>query len=169
VPARPLLDTLLDALLDSAVDNEYCIIHLPARTLATTETFVSQAEVADQIPILMDKMYSWVKSSGVMPVGKNIVIYDQAKNDGMRVRVGFSVSESFSNSEPITCTEFEAATAAHVRHVGPYSFLPSVHTGLNSWCIDLSLQRCDLSWEEYSDWDDNESKLVTDVYLKILD
>ena len=151
------------------MDNDYCIIHLPACTLATTETFISQAEIADQIPILIDSMYRWVKSSGVMPVGKNVVIYDRAKDDGMRVRAGFPVSESFSATGSISCTEFAAVTAAHTRHIGSYAFLPSVHTGLNSWCLDLSLQRSDVSWEEYSDWEEDESKLVTDVYLKIIE
>lgn len=151
------------------MSTEYCIIHLPPRTLATTEVFVTQEEIPQSIPKMLDEVYAWIKEAEVMPTGKNIVLYDQFRSEGMRMRVGFPVNEPFLSSGSIRCTELPALSTAQTRHTGAYSHLPSVHAGLNSWCIDMNLSRGDLSIEEYEDWQEDESNLVTDVYIQILD
>lgn len=144
-------------------------MHLPPRTLATIEAFVSQQEIPHNIPRMLNEVYAWVKTAEVMPAGKNVVIYDQYRPEGMRMRVGFPVSDPFLNSGSIRCTELPALSTAQVRHVGAYSQLPSAHAGLNSWCIDMNLNRGELAMEEYEDWQEDESKLVTDIYLQILE
>ncbi|NKB33535.1 MAG: hypothetical protein GKR91_10605 [Pseudomonadales bacterium] len=151
------------------MSNEYCIIHLPARTLATVEAFVAQRDIPDRIPTMFDEVNAWIKSAEVMPAGKNMILYDQFREDGMRMRVGFPVSEAFMNDGEISCTELSSLSTAQVRHVGSYSHLPAVHTALHSWCMDMSLNRAELSIEEYGDWHKDESKLVTNVYVQILE
>ncbi len=148
---------------------EFCIIHLPARTLATTESFVTQQEIPEHIPRMREKLYDWIETAEVTPTGKNIILYDQFRDDGMRMRAGFPVTQSFINDDGIHCTELPALSVAHLRHRGSYSQLPAAHASLHSWCMDMSLNRGELSIEEYGDFHEDEAKLITDVFVQILE
>ena len=151
------------------MSDEFCIIHLPARTLATVELVVTQQEIPEQIPQMYEHLCSWIETTRVSPVGRNIVLYDQFRHDGMRMRVGIAVAEPFVNDGEIRCTELPALSMAQVRHQGSYSQLPAAYASLHSWCMDMSLNRGQLSIEEYGDSHENESQLITDVYLEIIE
>jgi effector-binding domain-containing protein len=147
---------------------EFDMVEVPPVTLAVCETFTKQADIPTRITEMFDIVYTWLRESSVKQVGNNYVIYDQFGPDGMRMRVGFPVSESFDNGSLVRCLELGAAKAAHTRHLGPYSGLPTAHAELNEWCTRQSLNRGEFSWEEYGDWHDDQSKRVTDIYIKLI-
>jgi effector-binding domain-containing protein len=147
---------------------EFDIVEVQPVTLAVCETFTKQADIPIRITELFDIAYTWLRESSAKQVGNNYAIYDQFGPDGMRMRVGFPVSESFDNASRVHCLELGATKAAHTRHLGPYSGLPTAHAKLNEWCTRQSLNRGEFSWEEYGDWHDDQSKLVTDIYIKLI-
>ena len=51
---------------------------------------------------------------------------------------------------------------------GPYSGLAASHSELNRWCVQRSLQLAGESWGVYGDWKEDESQLLTDIYLRLL-
>jgi effector-binding domain-containing protein len=147
---------------------EFDIVEVAPVTLAVCEIFTKQQEIPARITEMFDTVYTWLRESSVKQVGNNYAIYDQFGSDGMRMRVGFPVSESFDSSSLVRCLELGAAKAAHTRHRGPYSSLPRAHVELNKWCTRQSLIRGEFSWEKYGDWHDDPSKLVTDIYIRLI-
>ena len=147
---------------------EFDIVDVPHVTLAVCETFTKQADIPTRITEMFDIVYAWLRESSARQIGNNYAIYDQFGPDGMRMRVGFPVSESFDNGDLVRCLELGTAKAAHTRHLGPYSGLPTAHVELNEWCGRQSLNRGESSLEKYGDWQDDQSKLVTDIYIKLI-
>jgi len=150
------------------VKYEFDIVEVKAVTLAVSEAFTKQADIPIRITEMFDIVYTWLRESSAKKVGHNYVVYDQFGPNGMRMRVGFPVSESFDDCGLVRCLELGATRAAHTKHLGPYSGLPTAHAELNGWCSRQSLNRDEFSWEEYGDWHDDPSKLVTDVYIRLL-
>lgn len=147
---------------------EFDIVEVPPVTLAVCETFTTQEDIPKRITKMFDIVYTWLREASAKQVGNNYAIYDQFEADGMRMRVGFPVAESFDDRGLVRCLELGATKAAHTRHLGPYSGLPAAHAELNEWCSRQSLDRGGLSWEKYGDWYDDQSKLVTDIYIKLI-
>ena len=147
---------------------EFNIVEVQPVTLAVCETFIKQADIPTRIIKMFDIVYAWLRESSAKQVGHNYAIYDQFGADGMRMRVGFPVSEPFDDGSLVRCLELGLVTAAHTKHIGPYSGLHTAYSELNKWCIRESLNRDGFSWEEYGDWDDDPSKLMTDIYIKLI-
>jgi effector-binding domain-containing protein len=116
---------------------------------------------------MFDVVYAWLPESGVEQVGHNYAVYDQFSRDGMRMQVGFPVSRRFADGAQVKCVELPAGRAAHTRHQGAYSGLPEAHRRLNQWCAKQPLDLAGVSWEVYGDWEQDESRLVTDVYVRL--
>lgn len=147
---------------------EFDIVEVPPVTLAVCETFLKQADIPSRIIKMFDIVYGWLREASVKQVGHNYAIYDQFGTNGMRMRVGFPVSATFDNGSLVHCLELGAMTAAYTKHLGPYSGLHAAYSELNQWCSKESLHRDAFSWEEYGDWNDDPSKLVTDLYIKLI-
>lgn len=143
------------------------IVSVEPVTLAVTEAFTKQSEIPARIRGLLDIVYGWRRESGVDQTGHNYAIYDQFSADGMRMRVGFPVSQHFPDTAQVHCVEFEGGRAAHITHRGPYSELAAAHQQLNEWCAQRSLKRAGESWEVYGDWNEDESQLETDIYIRL--
>ena len=106
---------------------EFDIVEVQPVTLAVCETFIKPADIPTRIIGMFDIVYAWLRESSAKQVGNNYAIYDQFGPDGMRMRVGFPVSESFDDGSLVSCLELGATKAAHTRHLGPYSGLPTAH------------------------------------------
>jgi effector-binding domain-containing protein len=135
--------------------------------LALAEADFARSEISLRIRGLFDIVYSWLRSAEVRQVGHNYAIYDRATAHRLRVRVGFPVSALFTDSDLVKCVEFSAGQAAHATHVGPYSDLHVTYRLLTDWCLRKSLPLSGESWEVYGDWNDDASKLTTDLYLRL--
>ncbi len=60
-----------------------------------------------------------------------------------------------------------AGRAARALHVGPYSELHRTYSELHAWCRREGLRLASQSWEIYGDWQDDPSKLETELYLRL--
>lgn len=147
------------------MSTEYDIVDVQPVTLAVTEAFVTQAEIPERISGMFDLVYAWLPESGMERTGNNYAVYDQFGEDGMRMRVGFQVSERFADSEKVQCAELPGGRAAHTTHHGSYSGLADANNRLYQWCVEQSLDQAGICWEKYGDWSEDESKLVTDIYF----
>src|SRR5262249_17523497 len=153
---------------DKAMKHTFDIVDIEPVILAITETRLTPSEVSSRIIGLFDIVYKWLRTSNVKQIGHNYAIYDQCTNENMRMRVGVPVSKSFPDSELVKCVELEAGRAAHVKHIGPYSELQTAYAGLTAWCSQETHKTSGQSWEVYGDWNDDPSKLVTDIYFRII-
>ncbi|MDA0790429.1 MAG: GyrI-like domain-containing protein [Proteobacteria bacterium] len=136
--------------------------------LAVTEAFVKRQEIPAAMGKAFPLVYGWLQSSGKLQVGHNYALYDQFSPSGMRMRVGFPISGAFEDTADVHCFELGGDRAAHARHTGDYSLLGQVSERLNQWIVDHQLAPAGESWEVYGDWDDDPSKLITDVYVRLV-
>lgn len=146
---------------------QFDIVEFRPVTLAVTEAFVRQADIPARIPGMLDIAYAWLRESGADRIGNNYAVYDRFSSDGMRMQVGFPVSRRFTDAAQVKCVERAAGRAAHTRHHGAYSGLPDANSRLYEWCTQQSLQIAGVSWEVYGDWHEDESRLVTDIYVQL--
>ena len=135
--------------------------------LAVAECETKRIEIPARIPGLFDVVYAWLPGSGVAQTGLNTVVYDRITSAGMRMQVGFPVSRRFTIGAQVRCVEFAGGRAAHTTHVGPYSGISAATDALNAWCAQQRLPLAGVGWEVYGDWNDDASKLVTDIYFRL--
>lgn len=146
---------------------EFDIVNTPATILATASAVVRMEEIPHRITGLFDVVYGWLPSSGLQQAGHNHALY-RPHPDGLTLQVGVPVSVRFDDTDSVRCEELPALRAAHTRHQGEYSGLPTANAALRAWCSEQSLTVGPLCWEIYGDWHDDSSQLVTDVYFELL-
>jgi effector-binding domain-containing protein len=135
--------------------------------LALTQAELLRSEIPARIRGMFDITYSWLRSADVRQAGHNYALYDKCTKHSLRVRVGFPVSGPFHDTESIHCIEFSPGPAAHATHIGPYVNLHVTYRLLAEWCLQEHLPLSGESWEIYGDWNDDPSKLKTDLYLAL--
>jgi effector-binding domain-containing protein len=154
--------------MDDSVMSSACDLAAVAPViLAVTPAMTTQSEIPTRIPPMFDVVYAWLARSQCTKADDNYVVYDQFGRGGMRMQVGFPVTQRFVGDDQIVCFEIQPGRAAHTRHLGPYSGLRAANTELNDWCAQRRLQLAGVSWEVYGDWNDDQSKLVTDIYFRL--
>jgi effector-binding domain-containing protein len=116
---------------------------------------------------MFDVVYSWLKVAPVKQAGHNFALYERGAKRDLLVRVGFPVSSVFEDTDSVKCFELAAGRAAHAVHVGPYSELHRTYAELETWCKQERVPLSGHSWEVYGDWNKDESKLETEIYLRI--
>lgn len=146
---------------------EFDIVGTPATTLATASAVVRMGEIPQRITGLFDVVYGWLRDSDRQHGGHNHALY-RPHPDGLVLQVGVPVSAPFDDADLVRCVQLPALRAAHTRHHGEYSGLPRANAALRNWCSERSLATGPLCWEVYGDWQDEPSRLVTDVYFELL-
>lgn len=146
---------------------EFGIVDVHPVTLAVVEAQTKQSEVPSRMPGMFDIVYAWLKESRLEQIGHNYALYDRFTLQGMRMQVGFPISKRFADGEQVKCVRLGGGRAAHVTHRGPYSGIPGAFAELNAWCERQALALAGASWEVYGDWQNDASKLVTDIYFRL--
>jgi effector-binding domain-containing protein len=143
------------------------IVEVQPLTLAVAEMFVKRSEIPQHILKLFDAVYAWTRATGTKPAGHNYAVYDQFCDTGMRMRAGVPVAAPFADTPTVKCMQLEGGKAAHTTHRGPYSEMHVGWSRVHEFCEAQSLQQAGISWELYGDWNDDPSKLLTDIYVKL--
>ena len=135
--------------------------------LALTQAELARSEIAGRIRGLFDVTYSWLRTAEVRQVGPNYALYDECTKQSLRVRVGFPVSGPFLETESVRCVERPPGRAAHATHQGPYDNLHVTYRALREWCMREGILLGGESWEVYGEWQDDPSRLRTDLFLRL--
>ena len=137
-----------------------------AVNIAVAETHGPMVEVPANIPVLLEKVATYLTSNGYAP-GACYVVYDEFTDDAMRMRAGFAVSQDISESDDVKVMQMPANTTAHTTHYGSYDGIPAAHQAVREWCAANGHEELDMSWEIYGEWYEDESKLVTDIHVAV--
>lgn len=142
------------------------IVDVEASTvLAAVGIAKDHSEIPALIPQLLDRAWAQIRGTNVEGAGHNVVIY---RNQGSQLTAGVQVpADTPEPPAPLVLGGIPAGRAAHVRHVGPYSTIPESVQRLFAWCGEHGHTVVEPSWEVYGDWDEDESKLVTDIYVAV--
>jgi effector-binding domain-containing protein len=116
----------------------------------------------------MDTVYALLPSLNVAPHGHNVVVYKGSLFPGPApVEVGVLVARDFDKTGDVEPSALPAGEAIRTVHVGPYFEMRRGYERLEQWMTANGRKRTNLSWEVYGDWNEDESKLETELYIQL--
>jgi hypothetical protein len=110
---------------------------------------------------LMDEMWRRVQEKGLKHKGINFWVYDSSTYMFTGVEIDGEVGEILEH-KPVSLKKY-----AYYRYVGPYSKLGEVHRGMEVNLATRGLKEIGPRVEKYGHWVEDESKLVTEVFIAI--
>ncbi len=120
--------------------------------------------VAREIGPLLGRPWALIRQTpGLRADGDNVAIYHDETGGGS-IEVGVQVTRRFEDTDEVVCSSTPAGTVARTAHFGPYDQLKQAHEAVREWCKKNGHQIALPFWEVYGDWDDDPSKLRTDVF-----
>ncbi|MES1199443.1 MAG: GyrI-like domain-containing protein [Pseudomonadota bacterium] len=102
------------------------------------------------------------------PDGHNLFLYHHSTrpNEPMDIDFGVQVTRAFLGEDGVSMTATPAGEVASTVHIGPYSGLGPAHSAIHHWAAANKRRIGAASWEIYGDWNDDPTKLETEiVYL----
>ena len=134
--------------------------------IAIAEIRAPMMEVPAHIPVLLEKVAGYLTGNGYAP-GLCYVVYDDFAAGTMRMRAGFTIDEAISESDEVSVMQLAATTTAHTTHYGSYDGIPAAHQAVREFCVNNNYGQQDLSWEIYTEWHEDDAKLVTDIHVAL--
>ena len=117
----------------------------------------------------MDNVYAMLPSLNVAPHGHNVVVYKGSLAPGSTadIEVGVIVARAFDKTGDVEPSTLPAGEAIRTVHVGPYFELRRANLRLQDWLVANGRRQTGVSWEIYGDWNDDQSKLETEIYIQL--
>ena len=137
-----------------------------AVNIAVAEIRAPMMEVPAHIPTLLEKVASFLTDNGYAP-GLCYVVYDDFAAGTMRMRAGFTIADEAIESDEVALMQLQATPTARTTHYGSYDGIPAAHQAVREFCTQNNHEQLDLSWETYTEWDEDDAKLVTDIHVAI--
>ena len=148
------------------MDRQVQIRRVLPQTTAVVRFRATKPELAMLIPQACGEVWSFVRSSNIPNPGRHLAIYFDC---AMNIECGVEVGEAFVGNERVVCSVTPAGAAAIAAHIGPYQRLGETHDAVKKWCLEHGHNLAGPSWEVYDHWNDDPSKLRTDVYWLLQD
>jgi effector-binding domain-containing protein len=140
------------------------IVEVTPSTLIAAVGTAAHGEIPKVMIGLLDQVWPYIRGNGIAP-DHNVVIY---RDEGTHLTAGVRVPDDTPEPPaPLVRATTPGGRAAHLRHVGPYSAIPSSVQELFASCAEQGLEVAEPMWEVYGDHTDDESKLVTDLYVSL--
>ena len=137
---------------------------VPSRHLAVIRRQLKWSELVPNLIPLLDRVYIQVRAGTIVQGGHNVFVYRDATKDGVSVEVGVQVPDVFENVEDVVYSSTPSGEVASTLHVGLYSDLGNAYDALSQWCKDHRRRRANVYWEVYGDWEEDPTKLQTEVF-----
>ena len=145
------------------MEYEVVIETVEEQPVAAARQRTTFAAISREIGTLLDGPWAFVRAQpGLWTVGHNVAIYWDNANGGS-IEVGVQVVRRFEAEGDVICSATPAGTVARTIHYGPYDQLLSAHRAVQAWCQEHGHQTVRPYWEIYGDWEDDPTKLRTDV------
>lgn len=102
---------------------------------------------------------------GLRTDGHNCFVYRHSgqRDTPMDIEFGVQVTRPFESEGEVICTETPAGEVAMATHVGSYDKLSTAYDAIYAWRAATGRTFGGCSWEIYGDWNNDPSKLETQV------
>lgn len=142
------------------------LIRPPAATLAVVSVKTTRQALGVTIRSSLDTVYTFLRSVPARNEGINVVVYLDGE---MNLRVGVQVPEVFESTGTVWCSTTPSGLAVHTAYFGPYLGMSEGHNAIHKWCKERGKTLAGPSWEVYGHWNDDPSKLRTDIYYSVVE
>jgi effector-binding domain-containing protein len=139
--------------------------------LAAVRLTTRRAELATAIRGSLDKVYALLRGRGVEGLGHNVVVYRKSSgwtpDDTLDIEVGVQTQQPILPEGDVVALHTPSGRVATATHWGRYDKLGDAARALHAWIAANGLAYGGVDWEVYGDWDDDWSKVRTDVFFKL--
>jgi effector-binding domain-containing protein len=139
------------------------------RTIASVRRRSSGDQLATVVPAACGYVWTFIKAAGIANPGRHIAVYREGKADRIDVEIGVEIPAPFTGDGDVSCSATPDGPAATTVHVGPYDRLGEAHDAILRWCRDHHRNLAGPNWEIYGHWDDDPSKVQTEVFYLLSD
>jgi effector-binding domain-containing protein len=132
--------------------------------LAAVRRHVAIGGVGTALKPALDKVWEFLRTQpGLRTDGHNVFLYHHParRDQAMDVDFGVEVSREFESAGEVYATETPAGMVAV--HVGAYDRMKETHNVIHAWSAANNRAFAGKSWEIYSGWSDDSSKLETTI------
>jgi effector-binding domain-containing protein len=135
--------------------------------LAVIRRQVRAADLSRVVPECCGLVWNAVRAQQTR-AGRHVAIY---WDGDIRLEVGVELHGPFAEQGEIVRSATPAGMVASTTHLGPYAGLGAAHDAVQQWCRAANHRLAGPSWEIYGhwlrEWDDDPSRIRTDVYYLI--
>jgi effector-binding domain-containing protein len=139
---------------------EVTIQHADPRPLAVVSRQASAGELSRVVPECCGVVWQFIRAAGLKG-GRHVAVYWDCS---MRIEVGAEVAGPFTGDGDVHASVTPAGAVAVVTHFGPYDQMGGAHAAVQQFCQDQALEPAGPSWEIYGHWNDDPTKLRTDIF-----
>ena len=132
------------------------------RPLAVVRRLAASHELSRVVPDACGTVWNVIRSQRVSGAGRHVAVYLDGQ---INLEVGAEVPGPFQGDGQVVYSATPAGLVATTAHMGPYHLLGDAYAAINKWCADHQLTAAGPTWEIYGHWDDDPSKLRTDVFI----
>ncbi len=141
--------------------------------LAAVREHTTSRNLATKIRELLTEnaVYTFLKNAGIQEHSHNVFVYWNEDSQsalpgdqGIVLEVAVQVFAPFVGNDRVICSSTPAGRVATLLHRGPYEQLGITHRAILDWCQANQHSITGLRWEVYGRWNDDPSKLETQVY-----
>lgn len=139
---------------------------LAAQPIAAVRRSAHSREVGRVWKPALDLVWEFLRRhEGVRADGHNCFLYHHPahRDAAMDIDFGVQVIRSFEGEGEVISTATPAGEVAMTTHVGSYDNLRSAHDAIHSWRAATGRSFGGYSWEIYGDWNNDPTKLETQV------
>jgi effector-binding domain-containing protein len=141
------------------------VMNVAARPFAAVSARTRPAELSKTIRSCLDQVWASLRARQIKGLGHNVVLYRAGKGDGsFKVTAGVQVASPIDADGNVVVSFTPAGRVACALHIGPYSKMAQANDAILAYCRANGLSPATVSWEVYGDWNEDESKLETEVF-----
>ena len=147
-------------------DQRYEVIEVAvqARLVAGVRARVARGRVGQEFGKYLEQVYAAARAGVVALDGQNIFIYRDATTEYLSVEFCVGATAPFVAVGAVEPIHTPSGVAVMTTHFGDYRALVEANAAIHAWCRAHGRQPAGPSWEVYGHWNDDPSKLRTDVY-----
>lgn len=139
------------------------------RPLAVVQVRTAMAGWPREFKASLDKVYEAVRAGLIVPSGHNVMVYRHRADGLVDIDCGIETSTAFDRYGELVSRTTPAGTAVTATHVGPYQQLGETHRAIVDWSARNEIALLPTCWEIYGDWEEDASKLRTDIFHLVAD
>jgi len=145
------------------------VVQVDEQLLAVARKRTNITRISKEIRRLSDVVWGFLSAHPNLYTDGHNVAVNYESVDGIDIAVGVQVVQKFGSTEAVVFSSTPAGTAAKTVHFGPYSGLGAAYKAIDSYCQRNKLSLSDISWEVYTEWDEDPKKRRTDIYCLLSD
>lgn len=142
-----------------------------SQLIAAVRCSVVVGEVGRVWGSALDLVWAFLRSHPEIQRGHNFFLYYHPARRGepMDVYFGVQAMERFEGEGEVICADTPAGEVVMTTHVGGYDQLSGAHNAIHAWCASSGREFGGSSWEIYGDWNDDPTKVETQVVYLLSD